>query len=460
MCVAFDEMRPGLRCPASPAGRFERFGPGRIRVKSTADTVGKETPLSEYYKTYTCPQAKDCGGCEWLAVPYEIQLERKQEALKELFEPLGVEPEPIVGMDEPVAYRAKSMTPFQPGQKGKLVHGMYKLGTHKLIACPSCLVEDPQARPIFDSIAKLAREFKLKAYDEDRGSGLLRHAIIRCAANTDEVMVTLVCNSKEFPHKKEFVRALRAEHPEISTVVFNVNTRNTNAVLGNRDSVAYGQGWIEDKLCGQTFRIPSSAFYQTNPKQTEVLYNTAVELAALQGGESVLDAYCGIGTIGIVAANRSIEQQRAGTAPVHKKKAAKTAAKAKKKGKEAQPKPVELTGVEMTPSAVEIASENARINNVKRAQFIQGDAGEYLHSCSRHFDVVLMDPPRAGASEEFIEGLLAASPKRVVYISCNPETQVRDIQMMGDAYTLKRIIPVDMFPHTKHAETVALLVRK
>ena len=416
--------------------------------------------MPEYYKTYTCPQAKDCGGCEWLAVPYEIQLKRKQEALRELFEPLGVEPEPIVGMSEPVAYRAKSMTPFQPSPKGSLIHGMYKLGTHKLVACPSCLVEDPQARPIFDSIAKLAREFHLKAYDEDHGGGLLRHAVVRCAANTDEVMVTLVCNSKEFPYKKEFVRALRDEHPEISTVVFNVNTRSTNAVLGNRENVAYGQGWIEDKLCGQTFRIPSSAFYQTNPKQTEVLYDTAVALAALQGGESVLDAYCGIGTIGIVAANRSVEQQRAGTAPVHKKKAAKAAAKAKKKGKEIQPKPIELTGVEMTPSAVEIASENARLNRVKRAQFVQGDAGEYLRTCGRHFDVVFMDPPRAGASEEFIEGLLSAAPKRVVYISCNPVTQLRDIQMMGDAYNVKRIIPVDMFPHTKHAETVALLVRR
>ena len=414
--------------------------------------------MSDYYKTYTCPVSKDCGGCEWLAVPYEIQLKRKHEALKGLFEPFGVEPDAVLGMDEPLAYRAKSMTPFQPAPRGKLIHGMYKLGTHKLVACESCLVEDPQARPIFDSVARLAREFRIKAYDEDRGSGLLRHAIVRCAANTDDVMVTLVCNSKEFPHKREFVRALRDEHPEISTVIFNVNTRNTNAVLGNRDSVAYGQGWIEDKLCGQVFKIPSSAFYQTNPKQTEVLYNTAVRLAGLRGGEAVLDAYCGIGTIGIVAASQCAKQQREGTAPVHKKKAAKAAAKAKKTA-QPQVKHIELTGVETTPAAVEIAAENARLNHIKGASFVAADAGEYLQSCGKHFDVVFMDPPRAGASKEFIEGLIAAAPKRVVYISCNPQTQARDIELLQGSYKLERVVPVDMFPHTKHAETVALLSR-
>ena len=414
--------------------------------------------MPEYYKTYTCPISKDCGGCEWLAVPYEIQLKRKHDALTELFAPFGVEPDAVLGMDEPCAYRAKSMTPFQPGPRGKLLHGMYKQGTHKLVLCKSCLVEDPQARPIFDSIARLARGFRLKAYDEDRSSGLLRHAIVRCAANTDEVMVTIVCNSKEFPHKKEFVRALRDEHPQISTVVFNVNTRNTNAVLGKRDSVAFGQGWIEDKLCGQTFKIPSSAFYQTNPAQTEVLYNTAVSLAALRGGEEVLDAYCGIGTIGIVAACTCARQQREGSIPVHKKKAAK-AAKAKKKPAAQQVRHIHLTGVETTPAAVNIAAENARINNVKGASFIAADAGEYLLSCGKSFDVVFMDPPRAGASDDFIAGLMAAAPKRVVYISCNPQTQVRDIEMLGGAYKLDRLVPVDMFPHTKHLETVALLTK-
>ena len=190
--------------------------------------------MPEYYKTPTCPQAASCGGCEWLAVPYPIQLERKRAALAELFEPLGVEPQEVLGMEEPLAYRAKAMTPYQPGPKGTLVHGMYKQGTHKLVPCPSCLAEDPQARPIFETIAQLCRRFRIKAYDEDRGSGLLRHAVVRCAAATGQVMVTLVVNSKEFPRKREFVKALREAHPEVSTVVFNINTRDTNAVLGSR----------------------------------------------------------------------------------------------------------------------------------------------------------------------------------------------------------------------------------
>ncbi|MGN0038466.1 MAG: 23S rRNA (uracil(1939)-C(5))-methyltransferase RlmD [Coriobacteriales bacterium] len=416
--------------------------------------------MTEYYKTPTCPQAAQCGGCEWLAVPYPIQLERKRAALAELFAPTGVEPQEVVGMEEPLHYRAKAMTPYQPGEKGTLRHGMYKAGTHQLVACPSCLVEDPRARPILESIAQLCRSFRIKAYREDEGKGLLRHAVVRCAAETGQVMVTLVVNSKEFPHKKEFVKALREAHPEISTVVFNINTRDTNAVLGSREQVAYGQGWIEDRLCGQTFRIPSSAFYQTNPRQTERLYETAVELAGLKGGESVLDAYCGIGTIGIVAAKRCLQRQREGhPAGFHKKKAAKAAAKGKKAGKEPQVKPVTLVGVETTPAAVEIASENARINKVNGALFIQADAGAFLRDCGERFDVVFLDPPRAGVSEDFISGLLAARPKRVVYISCNPETQLRDIQALEGAYTLKRLVPVDMFPHTKHLETVALLVR-
>ncbi len=404
------------------------------------------------YKTYTCPQASKCGGCEWLSVPYPIQLERKKAALAELFEPLGVEPQDVMGMEEPLSYRAKVMTPFQPGKKGKPFHGMYKPGTHKLIPCPECLVEDPQARPILETIAQLCAKFHIPAYQEDKGRGLLRHAIVRCAANTGEVMVTLVINAKEFPRKKEFVRALRAQHPQVSTVVFNVNTRNTNAVLGNSESVAYGQGWIMDTLCGREFKIPSGAFYQTNPRQTEVLYNTAVDMARLKGGEYVLDAYCGIGTIGIVAAHRSRRDQQ--------RKAAKKAAKKGKKPQQAQIEPIHLFGVETTPSAVEIAAENARINKINGAQFVNADAGEFLKQSQVPFDVVFMDPPRAGASQDFIDGLLAAAPSRIVYISCNPQTQMRDIQLLADAYRVERLVPVDMFPHTKHLETVALLSKR
>lgn len=378
------------------------------------------------YKTYTCPQARACGGCEWLSVPYPIQLERKRATLEQLFAPLGCEAEGVLGMEEPIAYRHKIMSPFAPGKAGKPRCGMYARATHDIIETRACLAEHQAGRPILNSIAELAQGFRIQPYDEATGRGLLRHAIVRVSASTGDVLVTLIVNRKEFPRKKAFVAALRKRHPRIASVVFNVNTRRTNAVLGPLSMSAYGQGWIEDELCGCTFRIPADAFYQTNPIQTEVLYQTALDMADLHDGDRVLDAYCGIGTIGIIAAKRA---------------------------------KIELVGVESVPSAVEIASENARINRVKNATFVCADAGEYLARDELGFDVVIMDPPRAGATEEFLDSLIAAAPRRVVYISCNPVTQVRDIERLSGSYRVARVVGVDMFPHTKHLESVALLER-
>ena len=379
------------------------------------------------YKTYTCPHAAQCGGCEWLSVPYPIQLSRKRAALGELFAPFGRDVDDIVGMDEPVAYRHKIMTPYAPGKGGKPRHGMYRRGTHDLVGMRTCLVEHKAGRPILESIAELAQGFRSPAYDENTGKGLLRHAIVRVGRVTGQVMVTLVVNRKEFPRKRAFVAALRKRHPSIESVSFNVNTRRTNAVLGPLSMTAYGQGWIEDELCGCTFRIPTDAFYQTNPAQTERLYQIAIDMARLREGDRVLDAYCGIGTIGIIAAR----QMR-----------------------------IDLVGVESVESAVCIARENARINRVRNASFVCADAGEYLAKADETFDVVILDPPRAGASKEFLGSLLAATPRRIVYISCNPVTQVRDIERLSSAYRVARLVGVDMFPHTKHLESVALLERR
>lgn len=376
------------------------------------------------YKTYTCPHAARCGGCEWLSVPYPIQLSRKRAMLEELFEPLGCGVDAVIGMDEPIAYRHKIMTPYAPGRESKPRLGMYERGTHKLIEVRECLVEHKAGRPILNSIAELAQGFHIPAYDENTGKGLLRHAIVRVAKGTGKIMVTLVVNRKEFPRKKAFVTALRKRHPAIESVSFNVNTRRTNAVLGPFTMTAYGQGWIEDEVCGCTFRIPATAFYQTNPAQTEVLYQTAIDMAKLREGDRVLDAYCGIGTIGIIAAKQT-----------H----------------------VELVGVESVEAAVEIAAENARINRVKNASFVCADAGEYLTKSQEAFDVVILDPPRAGASEEFLASVLAASPRRIIYVSCNPATQLRDIERLMPAYHVSKLVGVDMFPHTKHLESVALL---
>ncbi|MGI6033021.1 MAG: 23S rRNA (uracil(1939)-C(5))-methyltransferase RlmD [Coriobacteriales bacterium] len=379
------------------------------------------------YKTYTCPVARACGGCEWLSVPYPIQLERKHAQVERLFSDFDAPIEPCLGMDEPLRFRAKIQSPFVRGRRAGVPRfGMYARHSHELVECKDCLVEYPQGRPILATVAELCRRFKIEPYDEDSGRGLLRHVVVRVAAATGQVMVTLVVNHKEFPRRRAFVAALRDAHPEIATVIVNVNTRKTNAILGPHSQVVYGQGWIEDKLCGCRFRIPATAFYQTNPAQTDRLYRCAIDLAGLEPGMSVYDAYCGIGTIGIIAA--------------HEKRCA-------------------VTGVESVGPAVEAAKANARLNHVKDAQFAAGDAGEVLRANERPFDVLFMDPPRAGSSELFLQGVMAAAPERIVYISCNPTTQVRDIKYLSGGYQLERVVPVDMFPHTKHIETVGLLSR-
>lgn len=359
-------------------------------------------------------------------MPYPIQLERKHRALEELFASCDCKVEPVIGMEEPRAYRAKIQSPFARGTRGKPRYGMYAAGSHELVECEHCLVEYAQGRPILETIAQLCQHYHIDAYDESSGRGLLRHAVIRIARADGAAMVTLVVNRKEFPHKKAFVADLRSEHPEIATVVFNVNTRRTNAVLGPLYMTAYGQGWIEDELCGCTFRIPAGAFYQTNPTQTEVLYDTAIEFSGLRRADVLLDAYCGIGTIGVVAARKT---------------------------------GCEVVGVESAEAAVGVAQENARKNHVKHAVFFAEDAGEFLSMSEGAPDCLIMDPPRAGASGQFMEALRAAAPERVVYISCNPVTQARDLELLRGSYRVERIVGVDMFPHTKHVECIASLSR-
>lgn len=385
------------------------------------------------YKTYNCPVSRSCGGCEWLAVPYPIQLERKQRAVEELFDGLsdGALLMPIIGMDEPTRCRNKIIVPFARGKGGGMRYGLYAKGSHRIIERPDCLIEDKRATPILDTIARLAKSFKIQPYDEDTGRGFLRHALLRIGRKTGAVLVCLVCAGDQFRSSKAFVRKLREAHPEIETVVMNVNRRQTNVVLGETEHVLYGTGWIEDELLGCRFRISARSFFQVNPIQTERLYAAAIDAAGLSPATTILDAYCGTGTIGIIAAFRG-----AGS----------------------------LVGVESNARAIKDARINAKRNSVKNATFVAEDAGTYMRRCAgegRSFDIVFMDPPRAGSDEAFLDSLAVLSPARVVYISCNPTTQVRDIaRLLERGYRLERVQPVDMFPHTKHIETVCSLTHK
>ncbi len=376
-----------------------------------------------------CPNFKKCGGCQYLDVPYEKQLEKKQRELTALLKPF-CKVNSIVGMEHPFHYRNKVHAVMARDRKGNIISGIYKEGTHKVLPVETCLIEDERADAIIQTIRKLLPSFKMKVYDEDTGYGFLRHVLVRTAHKTGEVMVVMVTASPVFPSKNNFVKALRKVHPEITTVVQNVNNRGTSMVLGDKEHVLYGPGFVVDELCGRKFRISSRSFYQINPVQTERLYNLAIEAAGLTGKETVVDAYCGIGTISLVAAGK------AGN----------------------------VIGVELNQDAVRDAVMNARMNQIKNVRFYNNDAGKFMvqmASEGARADVVFMDPPRSGSTEEFIHAVAILAPRRVVYVSCSPETLARDLALFKkEGYQAVEAWAVDMFPMTSHTECVVGMQRK
>lgn len=380
-------------------------------------------------KNAKCPYAKKCGSCALQGVPYQEQLQQKQKTVAKLFEGI-VKPAPIIGMEDPYHYRNKVHAVFGYAGKGEVISGTYQAGTHKLVPIASCQIEDEKADEIIGSIRTLLRSFKIKTYDEDTGYGLLRHVLVRCGRKSGQYMVVLVLASPILPGKNNFVKALRELHPEITTIVLNINDKQTSMVLGERNIVLYGRGVIEDELCGLRFLLSPNSFYQINPVQTEKLYRTAIDFAGLTGTERVIDAYCGIGTIGLSAASAAGE----------------------------------VIGVELNQDAVRDAKENARRNQVKNARFYQQDASLFLKELAEageRADVLLMDPPRVGSDTVFLGAAVRLAPKRIVYISCNPETQVRDVRFfLKHGYAAVRMQPVDMFPFCSDVENIVLLEKK
>lgn len=373
-----------------------------------------------------CRAAHKCGGCQYQGVAYEKQLKIKQEQVKKLLKPFG-KVQPVIPMEDPYHYRNKVHAVFGRMKDGTIVSGVYQEGTHRIVPVTECLIEDQKSDQIINDIRGLLKSFKIKTYDEDTGYGLLRHVLIRRGFATGQIMVVLVLGSPILPSKNNFVKALRKLHPEITTVIINVNNKKTSMVLGERSIVIYGKGYIEDKLCGCTYRISPGSFYQVNPVQTEKLYRKAIEYAGLTGKEKVIDAYCGIGTIGMTAAGS------AGS----------------------------VIGVELNKDAVRDAVRNAKQNGISNIRFYQGDAGDFMAGMAARkekADVVFMDPPRSGSTEKFMNAAVQLGPKRIVYISCNPETQARDLKYLTKrGYQMEQACPVDMFPFTVHVETVCLL---
>ena len=375
-----------------------------------------------------CPYYKKCGGCQMQNLTYERQLEWKNNFVKKLISPFAPV-KPIIGMENPYNYRNKVQAAFGMDRRGNIISGVYQSSSHRIVSVDSCMIEDKKADEIIVTIRKLLKSFKISPYNEDNGYGTLRHVLVKRGFKSGEIMVVLVTSNPIFPSRNNFVKALLKEHPDITTVIQNINPYQTSLVLGETEKVLYGPGKITDELCGCNFRISAKSFYQINPVQTEILYGKAIEFANLSGNETVIDAYCGIGTIGLIAS---------------------------KKAKN-------VIGVELNRDAVKDAIANAKLNNAKNIRFFTADASDFMVDMAQSgekADVVFMDPPRAGSDERFISALDTLKPKKIVYISCNPETLARDLKSITQkGYKAITAQPVDMFPHTHHIEVVCELRR-
>ncbi len=380
-----------------------------------------------------CPVYESCGGCQVMHLEYQAQLRWKQQKIEELF---AEEKEagvilPIIAMEQPWNYRHKVYASFSAGKKGGILAGIYEENSHRVVKTEHCRIQHPLANEIITTIVEIMKKYNVPAYNEDRGSGVLRHVYIRVGEKTGQVMVVLVTGSKEFREKKLFVDALCKKFRQITTIVHNVNSAKTSMVLGKKETVLYGNGTIEDELCGLKFEISTQSFYQVNPVQTEKLYKTAVEFAELAGTETVLDAYCGIGTISMVAAKQAKE----------------------------------VIGVELNDAACMDARKNAKKNSCTNVRFLAEDAGEYMVRLSKDAaakkpEVVFMDPPRSGSDTGFLSSMVKMAPQKVVYISCNPATQKVDMEFLKKkGYRVEKMQAVDCFCHTYHVENIALLVR-
>ena len=412
----------GLSAPKKQDGRGLSAGYRREDSKRGGSYGGRGTRRS----TSICLVLNLCGGCQLLDMEYAKQLDFKQKQVEELLK--GLCPvKPIIGMKDPFHYRNKVHAVFDRDKKGNIISGIYEENTHHVVPVEKCLIENQKADEIIGTIRGMLKSFKIRTYDEDTGFGLLRHVLIRKGFSTGEIMVVLVTASPVFPSKNNFVKALREKHPEITTIVQNINGRGTSMVLGDKEHVLYGKGYIVDELCGCRFRISSKSFYQVNSVQTEILYEKALSLSGLTGRELVVDAYCGIGTIGIIASKAA--------------------------GK--------VIGVELNQGAVRDAVNNAKMNGIDNIRFYCNDAGRFLVNMAEqgeNADVVIMDPPRSGSTEEFMDAVGKLGAGKVVYVSCNPETLARDVRYMKKlGYRAVEAWPGDMFPETDHVETVVLL---
>lgn len=390
---------------------------------------GKVRKLYSLSKDRIQPKCKictSCGGCQYQQINYKKQLEYKTNRIKNAIKRIAkidTKVNDCIGMKDPYHYRNKIQVPFAKDKKGNVVYGFYKENSHEIIPTKECMIEDKRAASILWDIKELIKKMGIPTYNEDNGRGILRYVLIRTSYHYDELMVVLVTSMLNFPGQRNFVDALIKLHPEITSIVENVNSRHTNVILGNKEKILYGPGFIKDDILGLTFEISPSSFFQVNPEQVEVLYKTALDLIDINKEQVVLDAYSGVGTIGLIASKN-----------------------AKK-----------VISVEIVKDAHKNAIENAKRNNINNIEFHCGDAGEFINSYDGDLDIVIMDPPRKGSDEKFLSTLINKRVPQIIYISCDPETLARDLEYLKQSYDVTYIQPVDMFPMTAHVETIVAL---
>ena len=374
-----------------------------------------------------CPARGKCGGCRYQGISYRDQLSIKMMELIRLLGRYGHVDE-IVGMDDPLYYRCKVNAAIGI-RNGKIISGQYALSTHRIITVPECMIEDKAAGEVIGTVKVLMRKHRIRAFEDDKMTGFLRHVQIRVGRYSGQKLVTLITAKDDFPNCEAFVSDLVKAHPSIRSVVQSVNPDFTSVVLGKTSRVLYGDGCIEDSLCGMNFRISSGSFYQVNPVMAGRIYSDAVKMLKLKKTDTLIDAYCGTGTIGIIAS----------------------------------PHVGKVIGVEQNASAVRDALTNASLNGADNMEFVRADASEYMSSLAKkdvRAECVIMDPPRSGSTVKFMKSMKELSPSRVVYISCDPASLSRDLRWLtANGFRVRKISPYDMFPFTEHCECVVLMTR-
>lgn len=377
-----------------------------------------------------CKISAKCGGCKFLHLEYQETLNLKKARVLDIFkkENIKVNIEEIIGTEHNFGYRNKMQLAFKM-VKNEVVCGFYEENSHKVINLDYCLIHSEIQNKIASHIREIVIKLRLQPYDEDRRVGLIRHVLIKEAFTTKQIMVVIVTATEIFPARSEFVKMLRNKFPEVTTIIQNVNPRKTSIVLGEKERILFGKGFIEDYLLNLKFKITSKSFFQVNPEQTEKLYGKAIEYANLTGKEILIDAYSGVGTIGMVLSMNAKQ----------------------------------VISVESNKQAVEAAISNARDNNIRNVRFYNADATEFLVDLAKaneKIDVLVLDPPRSGSTPEFINAALKLLPDKIIYISCDPETLARDLKLFLKKYDIKRFSLVDMFCWTEHVECVVLITRK